>query len=67
MNDQADLQKKNDICIGVCVCTSVEAEKTVDKLNSIKTLHTGDEKISELKDKSRNYPEYNRETSSWRV
>ena len=67
MNDQADLQKKNDLCIGVCVCTYVEAEKTVDELNSIKILHTGDEKISELKDKIRNYPEYNRETSSWRV
>lgn len=53
--------------MGVCVCTSVEAEKTVDALNSIKTLHTGDEKISELKDKTRNYSEYNRETSSWRV
>lgn len=67
MNDQADLQKKNGVCMGVCVCTSVEAEKTVNALNSIKTLHTGDEKISELKDKTRNYAEYNRETSSWRV
>lgn len=67
MNDQADLQKKNDVCTGVCVCTSVEAEKTVDELNSIKTLHTGDEKISELQDKTRNYAEYNTDTSSWRV
>jgi len=49
------------------VCTSVEAEKTVDELNSIKTLHTGDEKISELQDKTRNYAEYNTDTSSWRV
>jgi len=49
------------------VCTSVEAEKTVDELNSIKTLHTGDEKISELQDKTRNYAEYNTDTSSWSV
>lgn len=40
MNDQADLQKKNDVCTGVCVCTSVEAEKTVDELNRVSKHYT---------------------------